>query len=205
MQPPVLIVTRLNKTNTPKNKQPHYQLGDLEVPKVYTIGTMSTEHPPQHVPVLLQTVLQLLDPQPGESYLDLTAGYGGHAGAVLERTGNYKGSVLVDRDDYAISHLASFENRGARLLHTDFVTAARQLSEEGARFSTILVDLGVSSPQLDQGERGFSFTNSGPLDMRMDRRQEQTANDLINNATVRHSKQSFTSMGRVDRRLPTYH
>ena len=148
---------------------------------------MSTEHPPHnlHIPVLLESTLQLLDPQAGESYLDLTAGYGGHAGAILEKTGNYKESVLVDRDDYAIAHLSSYEDQGTRLLHTDFVTAAKQLNEEGKKFDIILVDLGVSSPQLDQGERGFSFTHSGPLDMRMDRRQQQTANDLINNATVK--------------------
>jgi len=145
---------------------------------------MSTEHPPQHIPVLLETTLQLLDPKPGESYLDLTAGYGGHASEVLHRTGNYKESVLVDRDDYAIAHLSDYETKGARLLHTDFVSAAQQLIEEGKKFDVILVDLGVSSPQLDQGNRGFSFKNSGPLDMRMDRRQEQTAAELINTASL---------------------
>jgi 16S rRNA (cytosine1402-N4)-methyltransferase len=146
---------------------------------------MSTVHPPQHIPVLLNAALQLLDPRKGESYLDLTAGYGGHASAFLAKTGNYKGSVLVDRDDYAIEHLSSYEDLGARLIHTDFVSAAQRLIEEGKRFDLILVDLGVSSPQLDQAGRGFSFTNSGPLDMRMDRRQLQTANDLINTSTVR--------------------
>jgi 16S rRNA (cytosine1402-N4)-methyltransferase len=146
---------------------------------------MSKEHPPQHVPVLLEAVLAQLNPKEGESYLDLTAGYGGHARQILEKTGNYKESVLVDRDDYAIEHLSEFGSLGTRLMHTDFVNAARQLREEGRAFDLILVDLGVSSPQLDQGERGFSFTNSGPLDMRMDRRQSQTAHDLINTATVR--------------------
>jgi len=146
---------------------------------------MSKVHPPQHIPVLLDATLRTLAPKAGESYLDLTAGYGGHASEVLKQTGNYKGSVLVDRDDYAIAHLSEYEKQGTRLMHTDFVSAARQLVEEGKAFDVILVDLGVSSPQLDQGERGFSFTHSGPLDMRMDRRQEQTANDLINTATVR--------------------
>jgi 16S rRNA (cytosine1402-N4)-methyltransferase len=146
---------------------------------------MSREHPPQHVPVLLESALELLDPKTGESYLDLTAGYGGHAGQFLKRTGNYKESVLVDRDDYAIEHLSSFKDLGVRLLHTDFVSAARQLAEEGRQFDLILVDLGVSSPQLDQAGRGFSFTNSGPLDMRMDRRSGKTAADLINTASAR--------------------
>ena len=144
---------------------------------------MSTEHPPHHVPVLLDAVVRTLNPQPGENYLDLTAGYGGHASVILQKTQNYTESVLVDRDDYAIAHLSELEHKGVRLLHTDFVSAARQLIEEGRHFRTILIDLGVSSPQLDQGERGFSFTHSGPLDMRMDRRQEITAADIVNTAS----------------------
>jgi 16S rRNA (cytosine1402-N4)-methyltransferase len=146
---------------------------------------MSKEHPPHHVPVLLDAVLRALNPQTGESYLDLTAGYGGHAGKILERTGNYQESVLVDRDDYAIEHLSSYAALDTRLMHTNFVAAAEQLILEGRAFDLLLIDLGVSSPQLDQGERGFSFMHSGPLDMRMDRRQSQTAADLINTSTVR--------------------
>lgn len=145
---------------------------------------MSKEHPPQHIPVLLDATLRTLNPQMGESYLDLTAGYAGHASEVLKRTENYKDSVLVDRDDYAIAHLSTMAEQGVRLLHTDFLSAARQLVEEGKAFNMILVDLGVSSPQLDQGERGFSFTRNGPLDMRMDRRQETSAEDLVNTAST---------------------
>jgi len=136
-----------------------------------------------HVPVLLEATLETLKPQKGENYLDLTVGYGGHAGRILGETGNYIESVLVDRDDYAIKSLESLSNRGARLMHTDFVSAARQLIDEGHKFNIILVDLGVSSPQLDLEARGFSFTNSGPLDMRMDRRQEVSAKTLINTAS----------------------
>jgi 16S rRNA (cytosine1402-N4)-methyltransferase len=145
---------------------------------------MSNAFPPHdlHVPVLLDQTLKLLDPQKGESYLDLTAGYGGHARAVIERTGNETNATLVDRDDFAISNLSDLAEKGARLLHTDFVSAAKQLAEEGKRFDLILCDLGVSSPQLDQGERGFSFRYDGPLDMRMDRRQEVTAQKLVNTA-----------------------
>lgn len=145
---------------------------------------MSKEHPPHHVPVLLEQTLALLDPHPGENYLDLTAGYGGHAAAILVQTNNFKESVLVDRDDYAIAHLSDYASKGTRLLHTDFGSAASQLIEEGAQFDLILIDLGVSSPQLDQGNRGFSFTHSGPLDMRMDRRQEITAAELINRSSA---------------------
>lgn len=148
------------------------------------------EHPPQsdlpsgepalHVPVLLEATLQLLRPIQGESYLDLTAGYGGHASAILERTENFADSCLVDRDEYAIARLGRFADKGVRLVSTDFLSAARQLVGEGRQFDIVLADLGVSSPQLDQGERGFSFTDDGPLDMRMDRRQEITAATIVN-------------------------
>ena len=140
------------------------------------------EHPPLHVPVLLEDVLAVLNPRPGESYLDLTAGYGGHAGAILDKTANYTEATLVDRDEMAISQLEAFAGHGVRLMHTDFVSAARQLIEEGEQFDLILLDLGVSSPQLDIADRGFSFTHDGPLDMRMDRRSAQTAEQLLNTA-----------------------
>lgn len=155
---------------------------------------MSTkEHPPQsaassdeaaiHVPVLLDATLETLMPQKGENYLDLTAGYGGHARRFLGQAENYDNSVLVDRDSFAIAELSEFTEAGAQLLHTDFVSAARQLVEEGRQFDIVLVDLGVSSPQLDKSERGFSFTHDGPLDMRMDRRQETSAETLVNRAS----------------------
>ena len=141
------------------------------------------EHPPHnlHVPVLLEATLDLLTPKRGERYLDLTAGYGGHARRFLEATENFSDSVLVDRDDNAIAELSEFAQQGVRLLHTDFVTATKQLIEEGEQFDIVLVDLGVSSPQLDQGTRGFSFKSNGPLDMRMDRRQDVSAETLVNN------------------------
>ena len=140
------------------------------------------EHPPLHVPVLLDAVIRELSPQSGENYLDLTAGYGGHARAIFEQTTNFTDSCLVDRDELAHQHLEDLKEKGVRLLHTDFASAARQLVNEGKQFSLILLDLGVSSPQLDRAERGFSFTHSGPLDMRMDARTELTAETLVNTA-----------------------
>lgn len=153
------------------------------------------EHPPLHVPVLLEDVLRELQPKSGENYLDLTAGYGGHARAILEKTENFAESTLVDRDEMAQSHLTEFADKGAQLLHTDFVDAAKRLVEEGKQYSLILLDLGVSSPQLDLSERGFSFTNDGPLDMRMDRRQATTAEALINTANRNELVQTIRVYG----------
>ena len=140
------------------------------------------EQPPLHVPVLLDATLQLLDPKKAENYLDLTAGYGGHARRILTSTANYTESALVDRDDFAISHLGEFAEKGTRLMHTDFLSAVKQLAKEGKQFNLILLDLGVSSPQLDTAGRGFSFTHNGPLDMRMDDRLGVTAEEIVNTA-----------------------
>lgn len=134
-----------------------------------------------HIPVLLQPVLQYLSPLSGESYLDLTGGYGGHAAEVLEQTQNYRGSVLVDRDKHAIAELHKrFEGRGVDIRQADFLTASRGLQAEGKQFDMILADLGVSSPHLNQASRGFSFANDGPLDMRMDQGQSLTAEKVVN-------------------------
>ncbi len=165
-------------------------------------GMSIKAHPPQtalHVPVLLEQTMQSLNPQPGESYLDLTAGYGGHASAVLERTTNPTGAVLVDRDENAIAELQALKDKGTVLLHTDFLTAATRLVEEGKQFDMLLVDLGVSSPQLDRAERGFSFSKEGPLDMRMDPTQEKSAADIVNGASVSELLRIITDYGEEPR------
>lgn len=133
----------------------------------------------QHVPVLLGEVTRYLDPKAGESYLDLTAGYGGHAAAILERTGSLTRSVLVDRDMNAVKVLND-KFAGADVRHQDFLAATRELSEEGRKFDLILADLGVSSPHLNEGKRGFAISLNGPLDMRMDQSQVLTAETIVN-------------------------
>lgn len=135
----------------------------------------------QHVPVLLDEVLQYLDPQAGESYLDLTAGYAGHAQAVLERTGSLTHTTLVDRDAHAIAVLKGlYEGKDIELLHTDFLSASEQLQQAGRQYDMILADLGVSSPHLNEDSRGFSLQGVGPLDMRMDQQQAITAATILN-------------------------
>ena len=147
--------------------------------------TSNKKTPPQqlHLPVLLDATLKLLAPKQGETYLDLTAGYGGHAREVMGRIGAASNATLVDRDDFAIQHLQDLAAQGARIMHSDYASAVRVLADKGEQYDLILIDLGVSSPQLDNQDRGFSFARSGPLDMRMDRSQAETAADLVNGAS----------------------
>jgi 16S rRNA (cytosine1402-N4)-methyltransferase len=134
-----------------------------------------------HIPVLLEQVLTYLDPKAGESYLDLTGGYGGHASAVLERTGKPGSATLVDRDQNAIAELEKrFAGQGVSLMRADFLSASEQLKAAGKQFDMILADLGVSSPHLNQASRGFSIKADGPLDMRMDQSQSLTAEVMVN-------------------------
>ena len=134
-----------------------------------------------HIPVLLSDVLKYLRPREGETYLDLTAGYGGHADKILEVTRNYNGAVLNDRDQNAIDFLsAKYHEVKPKLMHDDFYSTALRLVESGISFDMILADFGVSSPQLDRGERGFSFAREARLDMRMDESQELDAWMVVN-------------------------
>ena len=149
----------------------------------------------QHAPVLLSEVLAYLKPQPNESYLDLTAGYGGHAKAILDVTLNYKDSVLVDRDEFAVENLTDKFGGNITIMNTDFYSAVSQLIECGKTFDLILADFGVSSPQLDNDDRGFSYKNDGPLDMRMDRRQSLTAEKIVNSWSERDLAELFIKYG----------
>ena len=132
-----------------------------------------------HVPVLLREVMDGLAPKEGEVYLDLTAGYGGHASEILEETKS--SAVLVDRDSNAIAVLKEkFRDDKVSIIHSDFLSASRQLEEQGAKYDIIIADIGVSSPHLDNIDRGFSMKNDGPLDMRMDQSQKLTAEEVVN-------------------------
>jgi len=133
--------------------------------------------PSLHQPVLLEEVLECLNPQRGERYLDVTAGYGGHASAIVQLTGTEP--TLVDRDDNAVTELQKLF-RKTDVRHQDFLSASRALQQERARFDMVLADLGVSSPHLNEADRGFAFGQEGPLDMRMDNRQELSAETVVN-------------------------
>lgn len=133
-----------------------------------------------HTPVLESQVLKYLDPKPKETYLDLTAGYGGHAGVVRARTNGWP-MVLVDRDSNAIAYLKKrFTDEHVEFIQADFLSASQKLVKTGRSFDMILADIGVSSPHLNIASRGFSIKNDGPLDMRMDQSQELTADKIVN-------------------------
>lgn len=135
----------------------------------------------QHIPVLLEEVLKYLNPLKGDSYLDLTAGYGGHAEAVLGETGAPEKVVLVDRDLEAVKFLKQkFTGTKVKIMHRDFLAASGVLAASGNKFDVILADLGVSSPHLNNASRGFSIRQEGPLDMRMDQSQTISAELIVN-------------------------
>jgi 16S rRNA (cytosine1402-N4)-methyltransferase len=134
-----------------------------------------------HEPVLLAESLAMLAVRPGGLYVDGTVGLGGHAAAILEAGGPDARLLGFDRDAETLARareaLAGYGDR-VRLVHADFREAPATLGDE--RADGILLDLGVSSVQLDSAERGFSFQQDGPLDMRMDRSSGETAADVVN-------------------------
>jgi len=138
---------------------------------------------PEHFPVMVDEVLEALEPRPGQTVVDGTVGLGGHAAALLARI--QPGGVLVglDRDAEALERarvrLAPF-GAAVLLAHSRFDRIQETLKALGVtRVDAALLDLGVSSMQLDEAERGFSFMRPGPLDMRMDRSGGRTAADLV--------------------------
>lgn len=149
-----------------------------------------------HIPVLLNDVINYLQPKQGETYLDLTAGYGGHADKILEVTQNYNGAVLNDRDQNAIDYLnAKYQKVKPVFMHDDFYSSALRLVENKQTFDMILADFGVSSPQLDRIERGFSFSKEARLDMRMNQEQELDAWTIVNKWSERKLVDIFERYG----------
>jgi 16S rRNA (cytosine1402-N4)-methyltransferase len=142
---------------------------------------MSSE--PRHYPVLLKETLQFLAVKPEGIYADVTAGLGGHTGAIAERLTS--GFVIsCDRDEESLEIAKRNTERFAdriRFHHGEFSTLDAALKENGvAELDGIVADLGVSRYQLASGERGFSLMEDGPLDMRMSRSDPESAADLVN-------------------------
>jgi len=141
------------------------------------------EKPTGHVPVMLDEVIEHLAPRPGQVILDGTAGGGGHAAAVLERILPGGQLILLDRDGEALRRLiARFGRRtDVRYFHANFCDLDQVLAEtKHDRIDGALLDLGLSSLQLADADRGFSLDRPGDLDMRFDRDQPQTAAEIVN-------------------------
>jgi len=155
--------------------------------------------PQEHVPVLLQEILEWLAPAPGEVFLDGTVGAGGHAEALAQRVGPAGLVVGADADPAMLAaagrRLAAFS--WVRLVHADFADLPRLREAAGGRaFDGILLDLGLSSPQLADPSRGFSFREDGPLDMRRDPGAGgPTAADLLRRRSARELEEIFRRFG----------
>ena len=152
-----------------------------------------------HVPVLLEETVDALAVRPSGRYVDGTLGRAGHARAILARGGRVLG---IDRDDEAIAAVEAAKRAEPEAFaalevakgdHGDLERIARERGWDHA--DGVLLDLGVSSPQLDEAERGFSFLRDGPLDMRMDRSRDLTAADIVNFESAERLEEVFREWG----------
>ena len=134
-----------------------------------------------HVPVLVEEVMTLLRCEPGRTYVDATLGGGGHASEILKRTAPDGVVIGMEWDEEALSEarntLMPFGDR-VKIFRENFIHLSDFIEAESV--DGMLLDLGLSSIQVEKAERGFSFKGEGPLDMRMDQRLNRTAADLIN-------------------------
>ena len=153
----------------------------------------------EHVPVMLDEVVEAVAPRPGGRYVDCTFGRGGHTRAVLDRIGSGGRVLAMDRDPQAVAaarELACSEPRisvhHARFSEVGEIARAAGLA---GRVDAVLMDLGVSSPQLAQPERGFSFLNDGPLDMRMDPGAGISAAEWLASASEREIGRVLRDLG----------
>ena len=158
-----------------------------------------TTPPGEHLPVLLAEVLTTLNPQPGHIVVDCTLGFAGHSAALLTRVGPHGRLIATDLDP---SNLPRAEPRLAEtgnpftLHHGNFAGLPAIFATEGiAGVDALLADLGMSSMQLDDRERGFSFLRDGPLDMRMDPTRGRTAAELLNTLPAEQLATAFRELG----------
>src|SRR4051794_21816131 len=151
-----------------------------------------------HVPVLAGEAIELLDPQPGQTVVDCTFGAGGHARLLGERIGATGTLIAIDRDPIAgarFAELAAELSCATRFIRASFVEGLEQLREEGVAADVVLMDLGMSSMQIDTWQRGFSYSYDAPLDMRMDPGLARSAHELVNESESRHLETIFRDLG----------
>jgi 16S rRNA (cytosine1402-N4)-methyltransferase len=151
-----------------------------------------------HVPVLAGEAIELLDPQPGQVVVDCTFGAGGHARLLADRIGASGTLIAIDRDPAAaerFAELAAGVPASTRFIRASFVDGLETLAAEGIEADIVLLDLGMSSMQIDTRARGFSYSYDAPLDMRMDPNLERSAHELVNEAESRHLETIFRDLG----------
>jgi 16S rRNA (cytosine1402-N4)-methyltransferase len=152
-----------------------------------------------HVPVLADEVRQLLAVRPGQTVVDATFGAGGHASMLADDLEGRGRVIAIDRDPGARDYFEGFRRRHgglhARFLRGDFAVVLRQLADNGVEADAVLLDLGLSSMQVDRTERGFSYSVDAPLDMRMDPTAETSARDLVNEWDERELERTFRRFG----------
>jgi 16S rRNA (cytosine1402-N4)-methyltransferase len=151
-----------------------------------------------HVPVLAGELIDLLDPQPGQTAVDCTFGDGGHARLVAGRIGAGGTLICIDRDPAAEERFHAFAREvecDTRFLGMDYGEALELLRDEGVQVDMAYLDLGVSSMQIDTWERGFSYSYDAPLDMRMDSDQDLDAREVVNEWDERRLAQLFRQYG----------
>ena len=152
--------------------------------------------PAQHLTVLLREAVEALAIKPAGVYVDATFGRGGHSRAILEQLGPDGRLLALDRDPRAIAAADAIGDARLKVVHRPFAEMGEAVREAGfGRVNGVLMDIGVSSPQLDEGERGFSFRFDAPLDMRMDTTQGETAAEWLARADVRDITQVVRDYG----------
>ena len=150
----------------------------------------------RHAPVLLEAAVEALAVRQSGTYVDGTFGRGGHSRVLLGRLGAAGRLVAFDQDPEAVECARQIADERFRIEHASFDSIDERLRARGiASVDGILLDLGVSSPQLDTAERGFSFRNDGPLDMRMDTTQGETASAWLARATERDIRRVIRDYG----------
>ena len=155
----------------------------------------------KHKPVLLDEVIEGLDIQENGIYIDCTMGGGGHSSVIASHLGQNGGLIGFDRDMDAVKVCREKfkDDKRIKVIHSNYKDAPDVLREMGiTEFDGLLIDLGVSSYQLDNGERGFSFNNEGRLDMRMDKSQELDAYYVVNNYSPERLVQILYRYGEED-------
>src|SRR5215210_1133613 len=151
-----------------------------------------------HVPVLAGELIDLTAPAPGETVVDCTFGAGGHARLLADRLGAAGTLICIDRDPAAeerFEELAREAPCEARFLRMDYADGLELLADEGVEADVVLLDLGISSMQVDARERGFSYSYDAPLDMRMDPGQQLDAREIVNTWDERSLAQLFRRLG----------